>query len=596
MDSLWRLYAWSERTFWNSLSKKLASVLLVLVFQVGLLCTLYAAIGDARQALADAHLPPDTLRAVQDRLDVTRYWGWAMFVLGTLFLLFQVWYLRRLIVRPLNRVIQMFNDLGAGEGDLSRHIPASSYDELRDLAESGNRFLEKLRHIIEEVRNGVLRIGISSATADRNIQLTAKNADVQNRLADQIYASSNAATETVNDVAHVTQSISDTNAGNFQKAQASFAELVDVTRRINAINEKVGRFNHTVENLSESTESIRRIVELIKSVSDQTNLLALNAAIEAARAGEAGRGFAVVADEVRSLAVKTRGATEEIAQNVDKVIALVANTRAETEEIHHDAAITREVVDVSSKNFESIIHDYEVTSQQLKDIAGRVEQFSEVNQAIYQTVTEIHDGTQAITVQMDASRGASHDLTLSASSVQALVSKFRIGQGHLDHAIRLVHDTRDDLQRRFQQWADQGANLFDQAYQPIPGSNPTRYRTAYDSRFDASIQDIYDALIKQVPGGVFGLCFDNKGYAPTHNSWYSKPPTGDYQTDLVGSRDKRIFQEQGIQNIARNTLPLLLQTYARDTGEVLGTISAPIYIGGRHWGSLAIGFKPEAML
>jgi methyl-accepting chemotaxis protein len=89
---------------------------------------------------------------------------------------------------------------------------------------------------------------------------------------------------------------------------------------------------------------------------------------------------------------------------------------------------------------------------------------------------------------------------------------------------------------------------------------------------------------------------DGNGYAPTHNSWYSRPPSGDAQKDLAESRDKRLFNDPAGLRAARNVQPFLLQTYSRDTGEVLSEVDLPLELSGRHWGALRIGFDPNVLL
>ena len=143
---------------------------------------------------------------------------------------------------------------------------------------------------------------------------------------------------------------------------------------------------------------------------------------------------------------------------------------------------------------------------------------------------------------------------------------------------------------------DNGHDIFDEAYKPVPNSNPQKYSTRYDKAVERQLQGAYDQLVANVPGSVFSLCVDRKGYAPTHNSFYSKPLTGDLQQDLVGSRDKRIFNDPTGIKSAKNTQPFLLQTYMRDTGEILSEIALPIRLAGRHWGAIRVGFDPSALL
>jgi methyl-accepting chemotaxis protein len=137
------------------------------------------------------------------------------------------------------------------------------------------------------------------------------------------------------------------------------------------------------------------------------------------------------------------------------------------------------------------------------------------------------------------------------------------------------------------------AQVFDDNYQPIPDTDPQKYHTAYDSFTDANILEIEDAYLSD-QDVAYVKAVDVNGYLPTHNTRYSKPLTGNYATDLEGNRTKRIFSDPVGIRAARNTEePALRQVYHRDTGEVLWDISAPVWVNGRHWGAVRVGFLLE---
>ncbi|HLO27400.1 MAG TPA: HAMP domain-containing protein, partial [Geobacteraceae bacterium] len=152
------------------------------------------------------------------------------------------------------------------------------------------------------------------------------------------------------------------------------------------------------------------------------------------------------------------------------------------------------------------------------------------------------------------------------------------------------------MERILQEAIDSGklteADLFDEKYVPIPGTDPLKYHTRYDSYLDKSIQELEDEFLKddQV---VFAVLVDRNGYLPTHNSKYSQPLTGDKEKDKVGNRTKRLFNDPVGLAAAKNEQELLKQVYSRDTGERMWDISAPVHIGGKHWGGFRIGFSME---
>ncbi|WP_143330134.1 hypothetical protein [Chromobacterium haemolyticum] len=176
------------------------------------------------------------------------------------------------------------------------------------------------------------------------------------------------------------------------------------------------------------------------------------------------------------------------------------------------------------------------------------------------------------------------------------MARFILGEGEFDQIMQTARGARDELQAIMTAQLAAGVPLFDQNYQPIAGAKPAKFRTQYDAKLEKLMQPVYDRAAKSVPGGVFCLAVDTNGYAPTHNSWYSQPLSGDPAKDLINSRDKRKFADVAGLRAARSTQSFLLQTYTRDTGEVLSEVVLPIMLSGKHWGGFRLGFNPEELL
>lgn len=134
--------------------------------------------------------------------------------------------------------------------------------------------------------------------------------------------------------------------------------------------------------------------------------------------------------------------------------------------------------------------------------------------------------------------------------------------------------------------------IFDTAYVPIPNTDPQKYHTKYDAYLDKAILEVEDEYLKD-DEVVFAVLVDRNGYLPTHNSKYTKPLTGDKDKDKVGNRTKRLFNDPVGLAAAKNEKDLLKQVYARDTGEKMWDISAPVFVKGKHWGGFRIGFSME---
>ncbi|MBI4741559.1 MAG: hypothetical protein HY777_08465 [Betaproteobacteria bacterium] len=135
------------------------------------------------------------------------------------------------------------------------------------------------------------------------------------------------------------------------------------------------------------------------------------------------------------------------------------------------------------------------------------------------------------------------------------------------------------------------SQVFDTGYQQIPNTNPPKFHTAYDSLTDKEFPSIQEPILSSNPQVAYAGAVDGNGYFPTHNRKFAQTLTGDYNKDLVGNRTKRIFGDRTGIRAARNTKRFLLQTYMRDTGEILYDLSVPIDVKGKNWGGFRLGYK-----
>jgi methyl-accepting chemotaxis protein len=590
------LYESIEMQFFDSLTKKLSSLFL-LVAVSGLLYWIARSIeSQITLQLRNAQLDAALLGQVEASLN-----GLSNAILiSTLFTLcmvaFMVWYFRHLIVRPVTQMTHALEEIANGEGDLSKDLPLLTHDEIRTLASTCNRFLGKQREIISNVQALTVHIAVESARSLKNISDSSDSATHQARFAKEVMDQSNMAVGNIQEVSQQTQGISSTTAQNLSMARDSYAELLEVTGNISEISSSLNEFGTLVSALNQRSSSIKSIVGLIQKISSQTNLLALNAAIEAARAGESGRGFAVVADEVRTLAQNVSKATDDISHNIDAMLLEVSSTHEQTTQISHSARETQKVVERASGHFESMIGDFESTNDKLAEIAVHILQFAESNTGINDRVTQIYADSQSIDQRMQHSATATRDLSGVAERVQTMLGKFVLGHGALDAAITRASQCRDILQERLAELHRGGLNLFDQSYQLIPNTDPKQYLTRYTERFAQVCQEECDKLTKGTKGGKVSFIVDNKGYCPVNNSWVSQKPTGDRATDLPVCRNKRMFADPIGLRAAGNTQRFLLQTYLRDTGEIMTEIDVPFFFEGRHWGNLRMGFDAAVLL
>ncbi len=495
----------------------------------------------------------------------------------------------------LNKIDSDIAAIADGNADLSLNVGHQGNDAAGRISANINRFFSRVRGLISHARERSVSIASDAAKMNHLVQLTDDAVRRQESLASAVFESSNRVNLAVGEVATNADAIQSSTRNNLDLAQRSLEQMETVAATMHSTNQHIEHFSSTVGELHTSSMKINEIVSLINDISDQTNLLALNAAIEAARAGEAGRGFAVVADEVRKLAEKVKTATQVIGQNTQSMINLVSDTSEKTKTIVGEVTRANGYIETSASDLTTMVGDFKRTTDQLSTIAGAIYNLRESNQSIHREVEEIRNHSVDISGRMKQCLDSAKTLRESTEDLQCTLADFRTGNSMFD----TLHDRctvfRDQVADVLKKLHERGVNVFDQAYKDIPGSNPKRFTTAYDGMCDAELTQLYDKLLQDVPGLTYSLSVDTNGYAPAHNGVFSNPPSGDPAVDLVKCRHKRIFNDPVGIKLAKNQKPSLFQTYVRDTGEILNDISMPIVIGGRHWGAVRIGFKSDLL-
>jgi len=372
------------------------------------------------------------------------------------------------------------------------------------------------------------------------------------------------------------------------------AEADHGLQRINTAREDAQTAAAVMASLQTNSRKIYGFTEAISEISARTNLLALNAAIEAARAGEQGRGFAVVASEVRQLALRTKEATDEISTMVREI-----NQQAEKAATGMNSLAAK--VSEAAGNVETV-HGLLGNIERSSGVSE--EEIGEIARASREHVATTDEIAAAIASIRDSLLSTEKELPRAASSAMALAERAEVITGALGESS--IETSHDAIRVAAQQAAAQVGRLFEAAiasgkitrealfdrhYTPIPNTDPPKHKTRFDDFTDRALPQLQEALLAAMPQLAYAGAVDNNGYFPTHNKKFSQPLTGNYDVDIVNNRTKRIFSDRTGKRCGSNTKPFLLQTYKRDTGEVMHDLSAPIYVNGKHWGGFRIGYR-----
>ena len=330
------------------------------------------------------------------------------------------------ITRALNTTVEAMTDIAHGEGDLTRRMQVHGRDELAQLATGFNSFVEKIQNTILHVSTSTETL---TAAADRMMTIsdeTTRGVQTQRSEIEKVVSGMSAMTTTVDNVSQHVDSATEI-TGRTDEQSREGRRVVDATiSSIEELASGVEQAADVIQRLEGDSETIGSVLEVISGIAEQTNLLALNAAIEAARAGEQGRGFAVVADEVRNLAARTQSSTEEIRQMIEKLqtgsqeaVSVMEIGRKQARESVEQASLAGQALEAITSAVDEITamnHQIADAAQQQREVSG------EINENII-NINQVAEDTSTHTVEL---ADASTELSQLALEIQEQIGRFKV--------------------------------------------------------------------------------------------------------------------------------------------------------------------------
>ena len=371
------------------------------------------------------------------------------------------------------------------------------------------------------------------------------------------------------------------------RAQGSIGTVsTDGLGAVERVRVAVERVGNEVGDVVSTLRDVAQAAESITQIALQTRLVAFNASVEAKRAGDAGRGFGVVADAVKDLAGKVEFSSKEIMRTVG---VLDRRIDALAREIRFDANQAQQgefhaaLADVQ-KAVSSIIH----AAEQSREICSGLDaQMGGIAAEMGQTGRALGAAMKRSETFLDVSE---HLIELVAEcGIETEDTPF------IDGAIAAANEIVALLEAALASRTITTAQLFDEAYQPIARTDPPQHTTQFVGLADKLFPAVQERMLALSPKVVFCIAVDRNGYVATHNAKYNQPQRGELAWDSANSRYRRIFNDRTGLASARNERPFLLQTYRRDMGGgnfiVMKEAAAPIRVADRHWGGLRLAFK-----